>query len=116
MNHFTDIAGATLGSELFGVAPQQLREFGGVVGNQPSSKGNSVRSADINRVTGMFLAGEPVDICGPDGVVFARGLVTYDSAELPELLGRNTKELAAERGASYEREVIHRDDLVLLDP
>jgi len=49
-------------------------------------------------------------------VAFARGLVTYDSAELPDLLGRNTKALAAEKGAAYEREVIHRDDLVLLEP
>jgi glutamate 5-kinase len=64
----------------------------------------------------MFLAGDPVDICGPDGNPFARGLITYDSAELPEILGRNTKELASERGAAYEREVIHRDDLVLLEP
>ena len=76
----------------------------------------SLLPAGITGVTGMFLAGDPVDICGPDGVAFARGLVTYDSAELPELLGRNTKELAAERGAGYDREVIHRDDLVLLDP
>ncbi len=75
----------------------------------------SLLPAGITQVTGMFLAGDPVDICGPDGIAFARGLVTYDSAELPELMGRNTKALAAERGAAYEREVIHRDDLVLLE-
>ena len=40
--------------------------------------------------------------------------MTYDSDELPALLGRSTKEIAAELGADYEREVIHRDDLVLL--
>ena len=44
----------------------------------------------------------------------ARGIVTYDSDELPGLLGRSTRDLAAELGADYEREVIHRDDLVLL--
>ncbi|MBT5502415.1 MAG: glutamate 5-kinase, partial [Actinobacteria bacterium] len=76
----------------------------------------SLLPAGITRITGMFLAGDPIDICGPDGVAFARGLVTYDSAELPDLLGRNTKALAAEKGAAYEREVIHRDDLVLLEP
>jgi glutamate 5-kinase len=75
----------------------------------------SLLPAGITQVTGMFLAGDPVDICGPDGVPFARGIITYDSSEIPEIIGRNTKELASELGASYEREVIHRDDLVLLE-
>jgi glutamate 5-kinase len=75
----------------------------------------SLLPAGITQVTGMFLAGDPVDICGPDGLPFARGIVTYDSAEIPGILGRNTKELASERGVAYEREVIHRDDLVLLE-
>jgi glutamate 5-kinase len=30
------------------------------------------------------------------------------------MLGRSTKELAAEMGVEYERELVHRDDLVLL--
>ena len=44
----------------------------------------------------------------------ARGLVNYDSDELPGLLGRSTRELARTLGAGYERELVHRDDLVLL--
>ena len=44
---------------------------------------------------------------------FARGLVSYDASELPQLLGRSTRELARALGPEYEREVIHRDDLVL---
>ncbi len=50
----------------------------------------------------------------PTGVPVARGLVNYDADELPALLGRSTHDLARELGASYEREVVHRDDLVLL--
>ena len=42
------------------------------------------------------------------------GLVNFDADELPALLGRSTSELKAALGAAYEREVIHRDDLVLL--
>ncbi|MFL6027960.1 MAG: PUA domain-containing protein, partial [Friedmanniella sp.] len=60
-------------------------------------------------------AGEPVDLVGPDGSVVARGLVNYDAEELPALLGRSTRELAAELGAGYDRTVVHRDALVLLD-
>jgi glutamate 5-kinase len=44
----------------------------------------------------------------------ARGLVNYDAAELPGLLGRSTGDIAAELGSAYEKEVVHRDDLVLL--
>jgi glutamate 5-kinase len=65
-------------------------------------------------VTGVFVGGDPVDLVDPDGVPVARGLVNYDSGELPELLGRSTRDLARELGASYEREVVHRDDMVLL--
>ena len=49
----------------------------------------------------------------PDAI--ARGLVNYASEELPALLGRSTRELARELGSDYEREVVHRDDLVLLN-
>jgi glutamate 5-kinase len=74
----------------------------------------SLLPAGVTGVTGTFVAGDPVDLVGPDGVPVARGLVNYDAAELPTLLGRSTRELARELGASYEREVVHRDDLVVL--
>ena len=74
----------------------------------------SLLPAGITAVTGVFIGGDPVDLVDPDGVPVARGLVNYDSAELPGLLGRSTRDLARELGASYEREVVHRDDLVLL--
>ncbi len=74
----------------------------------------SLLPAGITSVTGSFKAGDPIDVLGPDGAVIARGVVNYDSVELPDLMGRSTRELAAELGEEYEREVIHRDDLVLL--
>ena len=74
----------------------------------------SLLPAGITGVTGTFVGGDPVDLVDPDGVPVARGLVNYDADELPDLLGRSTHDLARELGASYEREVVHRDDLVLL--
>ncbi|WP_332643703.1 glutamate 5-kinase [Aeromicrobium sp.] len=73
----------------------------------------SLLPAGITSVTGTFKAGDPIDVVGPDGAVIARGVVNYDSTELPGLMGRSTHELAAELGEQYEREVIHRDDLML---
>jgi len=74
----------------------------------------SLLPAGILRVEGRFGDGDPVDLCDPAGRAVARGLVNYDSIELPGLLGRTTHDLARELGPDYEREVVHRDDLVLL--
>jgi glutamate 5-kinase len=70
----------------------------------------SLLAAGITGVTGEFLADDPVELVGPDGVVVARGLVAYDARELPELLGRKTGDLAPE----HRREVVHRDEMVLI--
>ena len=74
----------------------------------------SLLPAGISAVEGTFVDGDPVDLCGPDGAVVARGLVNYTSGELPAMLGRSTHDLARELGPEYEREVVHRDDLALL--
>ncbi|HVX46273.1 MAG TPA: glutamate 5-kinase [Mycobacteriales bacterium] len=70
----------------------------------------SLLPAGITAVSGDFRAGDPVDLVGPDSTVVARGLVAYDIAELPPLLGRSTRDLDRD----HQREVVHRDDLVLL--
>ncbi|MFC7545069.1 glutamate 5-kinase [Plantactinospora sp. GCM10030261] len=74
----------------------------------------SLLPAGITAVDGAFTAGDPVDLVDDTGAPVARGLVNYDAVELPGLLGRSTPELAAALGPAYEREVVHRDDLVLL--
>ncbi len=75
----------------------------------------SLLPAGITAVDGSFAAGDPVDLVDAgSGTPVARGLVNYDAVELPALLGRSTRALAAALGPGYEREVVHRDDLVLL--
>jgi len=74
----------------------------------------SLLPAGVVAVDGEFAAGDPVELIDRNGHAIARGLVNYDAEELPALLGRSTKELTASLGAGYDREVVHRDDLVLL--
>ncbi len=74
----------------------------------------SLLPAGVTGVDGIFTAGDPVDLVDEAGRPIARGLVNYDAVELPGLLGRSTRELARELGPEYEREVVHRDDLVVL--
>jgi glutamate 5-kinase len=74
----------------------------------------SLLAAGLTGCSGTFAAGDPVDLAGPDGVSVARGLVNFDSAEIPALVGKTSAVLRRELGAAYEREIVHRDDLVLL--
>ena len=74
----------------------------------------SLLPAGITAIEGTFSAGDPVDLLDENGNAVARGLVNFDAQELPGLLGRSTRELARELGPAYEREVVHRDDLVIL--
>ena len=77
-------------------------------------RGTSLLAAGVQGVEGEFLAGDTVELLSPSREVIARGLVAFDSIEIPAMLGKNTKQLAQELGPEYERELVHRDDLVLL--
>ncbi|MDD7836932.1 MULTISPECIES: glutamate 5-kinase [Paenarthrobacter] len=74
----------------------------------------SLLPAGIAGVSGDFEAGDPVEMVSLDGSIVARGLVNYSSQELPRMLGRTTQELGQSLGQGYDREVVHVDDLVLL--
>jgi glutamate 5-kinase len=77
-------------------------------------RGVSLLPAGVTKVAGEFSAGDTVEIVAPDGKVIARGLVGFDAGEIPMMLGRSTKDLGRELGPEFERELVHRDDLVLL--
>ena len=68
----------------------------------------SLLPVGVVAVKGSFAAGDTVDVSDEAGKVFARGLVRYASHELEVAQGRSTSEL--ELG-----EVIHRDQLVILE-
>jgi glutamate 5-kinase len=70
----------------------------------------SLLPAGITAVSGDFAAGDPVEIADQAGLVVARGLVAFDSDDLPGLLGKSTRDLPAE----LRREAVHRDDLIVL--
>ncbi len=75
--------------------------------------GASLLPAGVTEVRGSFHAGEPVLLVDQSGTAVARGIVSYDADVLPQLLGRSTRDLARELGRDYQREVVHRDSMVL---
>ncbi len=74
----------------------------------------SLLAAGVVGVRGDFVAGDPVDLVDLADRPVARGLVNFDAQEIPGLLGRSSQDLKRELGPAYEREVVHRDDLILL--
>ncbi len=77
--------------------------------------GASLLGVGVTGCEGSFAAGDAVEVAGPDGAVVARGIAAYDAADVARLAGRSTEAAVAELGPGYGREVIHRDDLAVLD-
>ncbi|HYO86705.1 MAG TPA: glutamate 5-kinase [Dermatophilaceae bacterium] len=74
----------------------------------------SLLPAGVMRVSGAFEEGAPVEVVDRSGQVVARGLVNYSSEAMPRLLGRTTHWLGEVLGVEFAREIIHRDQLVVL--
>ncbi len=75
--------------------------------------GKSLLPAGVTRVTGTFGRGEPVAILSPEGVVLAKGLVRYTSAEAKKIAGHRSAEIEAILGYQGRAALVHRDDMVL---
>ena len=75
--------------------------------------GASLLPVGVTRVEREFRRGEVLQVRGPDGSDIARGLSSYDSADLRSLCGQRSSRISAILGYSYGDAVIHRNNLVL---
>jgi glutamate 5-kinase len=78
-------------------------------------RGRSLLPAGITHVDGDFGIGDPVTCVDLTGREIARGLSAYGAAEVVRIKGLPTGRIAQVLGYSNGDEVIHRDDLVVLD-
>jgi glutamate 5-kinase len=78
------------------------------------ARGSSLLAAGVTSIEGSFAAGDVVAIAGPDGRVFARGLVNYPAEELGRIAGLKTEGIAAVLGYCPYEEVVHRDNLAVI--
>ena len=74
-------------------------------------RGRSLLSAGVVATTGEFGVDDAVEISDPSGRVFAKGLVGQSAAVVDRWAGRHTDELPDD----VAPEVVHRDDLVVLE-
>jgi glutamate 5-kinase len=72
--------------------------------------GRSLLPAGVVATEGDFGLDDAVEIVGPDGKVFAKGLVRLRAARAGEWIGRRTDQLPED----MSHLVVHRDDLVLV--
>ncbi len=77
--------------------------------------GKSLLPAGIQRVEGNFDYSDTVSCLTEGGIEFARGLVNYNAADTAKLAGKHTKDIENILGYRDYDEIIHRDNLVLLD-
>ena len=79
-------------------------------------RGASLLPAGIVEVEGEFGIGERVNLLDGRGQVFAVGLVSYPASEIQRMKGRQSEDFLEVLGYKYVEEIVHREDLVLLDP
>lgn len=76
--------------------------------------GCSILPAGVCQVVGNFQTGSTVSVIDKEGHELARGLVHYTSHELDKIKGCKSADIAKIIGHKNYDEVIHRDDLVIL--
>ena len=65
-------------------------------------------------ITGQFERGEVARVRNNKGQLIAKGLASYSSADLVKIAGIHSKDISSTLGHDYGSEVIHRDDLVVI--
>ncbi|HEY7724656.1 MAG TPA: glutamate 5-kinase [Anaeromyxobacteraceae bacterium] len=78
-------------------------------------QGRSLLPSGVKGVSGHFGVGDPVDIAAEPRRPFARGLAGYGSDEIRRIAGLRTGEIERTLGYKYVDEVVHRNDMVLLE-
>ncbi len=79
------------------------------------SGGRSLLPTGVVEVRGEFRIGDSVACVDPEHGEIARGLTAYASEEIQRIKGLDTREIERVLGYSNGDELIHRDDLVILE-
>jgi glutamate 5-kinase len=77
-------------------------------------QGRSLLAAGIVGTQGEFQKGDVVALCDSEGTVIARGLTNYASADVERIKGLKSEKISQVLGRRPYEEVIHRDNLALV--
>ncbi len=76
--------------------------------------GKSLLPAGVTGAVGRFESGDTVSVFSPQGLEVARGIAAYSDSDAARIMGRKSSEIATLLGFRGREELIHRDDLVIL--
>ncbi|WP_114766507.1 glutamate 5-kinase [Vibrio rhodolitus] len=82
--------------------------------NAVITKGSSLLAKGVLDVSGKFSRGDVVRITNQEGKLIARGISAYSSADMSKILGKHSKDILSILGYDYGAEVLHRDDMVVI--
>ena len=77
-------------------------------------QGSSLLAKGVVSVTGHFARGEVVQVTTEKGALIAKGICGYSDTDLAQIAGKHSRDIAATLGYDYGAEVIHRDDMVVI--
>jgi glutamate 5-kinase len=78
------------------------------------ASGSSLLAKGVIQVKGHFERGEVTRIVDGDAQLIAKGIASYSSEDLHKIKGMHSKDIMQALGYNYGSEVIHRDDLVVI--
>lgn len=78
------------------------------------SRGSSLLAKGVIQVRGHFSRGEVARVIDKSGKIIAKGICAYSNEDLEKILGKHSKDIVAILGHDYGAEVIHRDDMVVI--
>jgi glutamate 5-kinase len=76
--------------------------------------GKSLLAAGVTGTLGRFESGDTVSVLAPNGTEVARGIAAYSDSDATRIMGLRSSEIEAILGFRGREELIHRDDLVIL--
>ncbi|PID46054.1 MAG: glutamate 5-kinase [Proteobacteria bacterium] len=79
------------------------------------SSGKSLLPVGVERCSGQFKRGDRVDCADAEGRIVARGLCNYSSSDVAKICKTPSHNIQDILGYMGEKELIHRDNLVLED-
>ena len=79
------------------------------------SENTSLLPAGIINIEGLFDRGDIVSIYGGDSKLIAAGISNYNALESKKIQGRQSSEIHKLLGHHYGDEVIHKDNLVIIN-
>jgi glutamate 5-kinase len=78
-------------------------------------KNNSLLFVGIKNIINSFEKGDVINCMNEKNVCIAKGITNYKSEDIVLLKGKSTENIISEYGNKFTKEVIHADNLIVIE-